>query len=339
MKKKAGDMTEAGAVKKSRRQIKAVIIVGMLLIAVDIFIPAGGEIGVERSDKHLYLVRPEEDKEAANLLLTATVEAENGIYEKKINLALAAYENGADEGTAAEEKVETEMPEDERIEYAMKSIESGINADSSKKRVELPERLESGERISWSVEKAPQSNTPAIIIIMLAVSAIIYKERFSSIRKRERENREEVLRQLPGFINRLVLLLNAGLVINNAFYKAVEESIASRESDSNYFYKNLKGIYESMRTANASMSKELRDFAVRSGVRELMRISNIIDDNISKGTELTHKLQREAELLWEERKKRCEEMGRMAETKLTLPLILFLMALIIITIAPALLEL
>ena len=73
-------------------------------------------------------------------------------------------------------------------------------------------------------------------------------------------------------------------------------------------------------------------------MKELVRISNIINDNVNKGVELTAKLQAESEMLWLNRKKSCEERGRLAETKLTLPLIIFLMVLIVITVAPALLE-
>ena len=92
-------------------------------------------------------------------------------------------------------------------------------------------------------------------------------------------------------------------------------------------------------TTNASMHVEFRKMAKESGIRELMRVSNIISDNIRKGVELTGKLQAESELLWISRKKSCEEKGRLAETKLTLPLMIFLMVLIIITVAPALMEL
>ena len=65
----------------------------------------------------------------------------------------------------------------------------------------------------------------------------------------------------------------------------------------------------------------------------------VIADNISKGVELNEKLERESELLWILRKKNCEERGKMAETKLTLPLMMLLMVLIVITVAPALIEL
>ncbi len=70
-----------------------------------------------------------------------------------------------------------------------------------------------------------------------------------------------------------------------------------------------------------------------------MRISNILSDNMSKGVDLTEKLTRESEVFGIGRKKNCEEKGRLAETKLTLPLMVFLMVLMVVTVAPALMEL
>ena len=148
-----------------------------------------------------------------------------------------------------------------------------------------------------------------------------------------------MIRQLPEFVNRLVLLLNAGLVLNSAFEKAAGENKYPEREGSDYFYSRLRDIYISSKTANGSMHGEFKRFARESGVKELMRISNILGDNISKGVNLTEKLERESELLWINRKKSCEERGRLAETKLTLPLMIFLIVLMIITIAPALMEL
>ncbi|MEG0662665.1 MAG: hypothetical protein RR472_05245, partial [Anaerovoracaceae bacterium] len=61
-------------------------------------------------------------------------------------------------------------------------------------------------------------------------------------------------------------------------------------------------------------------------------------DNIHKGADLSGKLQRESESLWFNRKKYAEEKGRLAETKLTLPLVILLLVLVMITIAPAMME-
>jgi hypothetical protein len=44
-------------------------------------------------------------------------------------------------------------------------------------------------------------------------------------------------------------------------------------------------------------------------------------------------------MLWLSRKRSSEERGRLAETKLTLPLTVFLLVLVVVTVSPALLEL
>jgi tight adherence protein C len=69
-----------------------------------------------------------------------------------------------------------------------------------------------------------------------------------------------------------------------------------------------------------------------------MRFAGVIADNIGKGSALSEKLQTESDLLWNSRKKKAEERGRIAETKLTIPMLLMLLVLVMITIAPAALE-
>lgn len=340
MKKKSGEITAEYAVRKTKKQITAVLVAGFLLMAGDLVMSLGHGIKVEGADEQLYLIRPETGEESGHLSLQAEIIGEEGVYKKNIDVMIEPYEaEKAEEEDEASEEASMVMTEEERLDYSLRSIVDTINSDNSVKRIGLPANLDTGEKIRWEVVKEHRTNTIPIAVMMVIISILLYRERFASIRKKETENKNNVIRQLPGFINRLVLLLNAGLVLTNAFEKAVEESISTGKSEGDYFYSNLKGIYMSMKTANGSMHKELRQFARRSGVQELMRISNIISDNINKGAELSNKLRSEGELLWMERKKRCEEMGRLAETKLTLPLMLFLLVLIVITVAPALLEL
>jgi hypothetical protein len=89
---------------------------------------------------------------------------------------------------------------------------------------------------------------------------------------------------------------------------------------------------------NAPLHMEFRAFAQRSGVRELSRIAGILGDHIERGSDLTVKLREECELLWFERKKQSEEKGRLAETRLTMPLAVLLCVLVLVTVSPALFE-
>jgi len=157
-------------------------------------------------------------------------------------------------------------------------------------------------------------------------------------KKMKKEAKESIIRELPEFINKLVLLLNAGLVLTSAFDRILENYEASGKEVKSYFYLQLLQVGCSMREANSPMLCEFKDFAGRSGVRELMRAANIIADNAHKGAELTEKLQSESELLWLTKKKLAEENGRLAESKMTFPLLILLLSLIMITIAPALME-
>lgn len=339
MRKKKTEISVEQINKNARRQIAAVVIVGAFVLISDIISGAsGGNITVIKSDGHMYMLRPDKNGETGYLYLNAEVETENGSVNKNINVKLDPYEektNGNEKQN--EEVLKSEVSEDERIGYELRNIASSFNNDVSIKRIELPSSLDTGEKVTWEIDE--QSNAMLIIVSVMMLSVVIYRNRYAPLKKQRKNQEESVIRNLPEFVNRLVLLLNAGLVLNSAFEKTVEESMVFHERENDYFTEHIHEIYLSMKAANGSMHTELKRFARDSGIKELIRVSNIINDNISKGVELTGKLKNENEILWISRKKSCEERCRLAETKLTLPLMIFLIVLIVIVTTPALLEL
>lgn len=323
-----------------KKKIVIITTIGLLLIAVDIVAAPKGVEVIESPYGQLCLVRPEAGENKEILSAKAIIEGNEGVYEKNIKISITPYdENGSIEDSDDKGVSEKQMSERDKIEYELRKIIDGVNDDISNKKISLPVKLDSGEKIKWDIEERRRTNAVYIIFLIIFTIIAVCKEESLKQRKLQKKNEESVLKGLPGFVNRLVLLMNAGLVLNTAFEKAIEEGADFVDNEDDYFYKGMRNIYGSMKSANGSMNKELRRFASESGVRELMRVSNIINDNISKGVELTDKLQGESEVMWVTRKKHAEEMGKLAETKLILPLILMLMVLIVITIAPALLEL
>lgn len=328
-------MDRMGLEKKARKRILITAIIGLVLIMTDLAV-SSAKTGIDlvQTDRGLYMIRPENGLAAGHGSFRVTVRGKNDTFEKKVSVALDPY------GAKKESKPDTSeegVSEEERVAQELRSMVSGFNEDSSKRRVLLPAKLKSGESLSW--EQEASRNTVPIMAVCILVMAALYKSRFRELEKKKQQERESVIRQLPEFVNRLVLLLNAGLVLSAAFERSVEESMSLSDMKKDYFYGRLHEIYIHVKTSNGSMHKELREFAKNSGIKELIRVANIISDNVSKGTGLTEKLQAESEILWMNRKKNCEERGRLAETKLTLPLVIFLLVLIVITIAPALLEL
>ena len=334
-------VTADEAAAKARKSIIAVLAAGALLIATDMVLSSQGQsAGIVESGGSIYIVRPAEDQNPGHLVLRAEVSDGDKVIEKKIDLTMDPYEKESSEEKQDDGDGEAAGKRNrEAVEMELRGIASELNSDKAVKKVKLPDSLASGEKISWEVEDKSGSNGIAIMAVTVLTAFCIYKQRLSVLEQQRRLQRESVMRQLPEFVNRLVLLLNAGLVLTSAFEKSVEESFVEDSKGDDYFYGKLREIYVLCTTTNASMHVEFRKMAKESGIRELMRVSNIISDNIRKGVELTGKLQAESELLWISRKKSCEEKGRLAETKLTLPLMIFLMVLIIITAAPALMEL
>ena len=334
-------VTADEAAAKARKSIIAVLAAGALLIATDMVLSSQGQsAGIVESGGSIYIVRPAEDQNPGHLVLRAEVSDGDKVIEKKIDLTMDPYEKESSEEKQDDGDGEAAGKRNrEAVEMELRGIASELNSDKAVKKVKLPDSLASGEKISWEVEDKSGSNGIAIMAVTVLTAFCIYRKRFSALEQQRRLQRESVMRQLPEFVNRLVLLLNAGLVLTSAFEKSVEESFVEDSKGDDYFYGKLREIYVLCTTTNASMHVEFRKMAKESGIRELMRVSNIISDNIRKGVELTGKLQAESELLWISRKKSCEEKGRLAETKLTLPLMIFLMVLIIITAAPALMEL
>ena len=72
--------------------------------------------------------------------------------------------------------------------------------------------------------------------------------RKTKLKKEKEIERRNVADELPDFTNRLVLLLNAGLVLTSAAAKITEE-----EERDCYFYKELRNINERVRNVIARL--------------------------------------------------------------------------------------
>jgi len=342
-------LTEDNLNHKAVVRILAVITAGVLLLLFDVFVGFDfSAIPLFHGKSGSYLIRPDAGSASGHVNLTAEIETRQGAVTKEYELTLYPYERESADNAPGAAKGSSSgaaggaMSEEELLAYEMRSIINSLNDDQSVRKVALPDHLRSGERVEWSSKR--NLNTPVIAMGMLLLIAIIYLKRLDPLEKLRKAQMDSVSRQLPEFASRLVLLLGAGLVLSSAFERIVEESRETASLADDYFYSRMAEIYSKIKETNSPMEQEFRAFA-RSGEsscegsRELMRISNIISDNISKGVELTEKLQSESEALWLSRKRNCEARGRLAETKLTMPLTVFLLALVVITVSPALLEL
>lgn len=339
------------------RSIRLIAVLGLLLIFADLLLSlTGQDIQILRENGSYYLLRPSVGESSGHVSLRASVKTEEDVVTRSFDVRLDPQQdsngdgasdaagNGSSDGVSdgasgASNRASDGAPSrkahaEEMISSELRSATAGFNDDLSSRKVPLPAAVSTGEPIRWSIKKSSHVLLLALMTAML--SAVVYRGRFQPLRKMELRRQRSVQKQLPVFVNELVLLMGAGLVLSRAFEAAVE---SAGEGTSDYFYSGLRRICHSIRNTNAVMHEELRNFSKESGVSEFMRVSSIISDNINKGSELTEKLEREMDSLWNARRLHAEQRGRLAETKMTIPLAVFLCVLIIITVAPAMMQL
>jgi len=271
----------------------------------------------------LTAVRMEDGEDFSSVPLR--IEAEKDGVKTRLDVILSF-----DEGVTVE-KAPQEDPE-AALKSELKELVRQLE-DSKAPVIKLPARLEDGTKLFWSGGKT--SSIPAILLLLPLSAAALYQNSREKEKTKARQKKDGILQGLPGFNNQLLLLLNSGLIFNDAF-----ERIASgyEKRTETYLGKVILEIRRQSQETGSSLTSLMSQYSKDLGIREFSRMAAIVADNQYKGVNLSDKLESESELLWNQRKKLAEERGRVAETKLAFPLAILLLVLILITAAPAILQ-
>lgn len=206
--------------------------------------------------------------------------------------------------------------------------------DSGEKTVILPAKVSNDTRLYW--ERVRNYNSVLLIVIPFMIIFIMYFD----IRKKEYDKRvrrdEMIIRSLPGFNDQLLMLLNCGLIFNDAFRTIVGGYRKNKNGD--YLGEVLSDVEEKSVKSNRNLISILQESADKIGNRWFSRVVSLIADNQKKGVDLREKLRSDGGMIWEERKKKAVGKGKLAESKLSFPLAILLVVLIIVTALPAMLQ-
>ncbi len=140
----------------------------------------------------------------------------------------------------------------------------------------------------------------------------------------------------PEIINKLTLLLGAGMTVKRAWRKIV----ADYEEEKNVW--GIRYAYEEMRQACNEMDSGITEaesyerFGRRCGTQIYVKLGALLSQNLRKGTKgMSQILKAEAIQSFEERKARARRLGEEAGTKLLAPMFLMLGVVLVIVIVPA----
>ena len=223
------------------------------------------------------------------------------------------------------------------IEAEVDSLISEIEY-SKEKKIRLPSKLHDGTSIKWTGAERKAGSVGLMITLLYAALVVIMTLDAAKEDKTEAEERKAILRGLPRFCNQLYLMMNAGLILSDAF-DTITASYRGRKVESlSSFERDLAGLREATCGHRISTAHVINEYAVRHDVKEMIRISAILSENEKRGSDVIESLARESRYLWDERKIVARESGKAIDTKMSYPLGLLLIVLIVITIAPALLN-
>lgn len=174
------------------------------------------------------------------------------------------------------------------------------------------------------------SHSGEFALIVLGISVFITD---SDLNDKIKKRRTSIQLDFPEFLNKLTLLINAGMTVTRAWEKIVTDN----KKDS-VLYKELSLSIADIRAGKSEL-QAYEDFAKRCKIPEINKFVSVILQNMKKGSnEMVSILRVQASECWEMRKRIAMRLGEESATKLLFPMMLMFMAVLIIVATPAILA-
>lgn len=235
----------------------------------------------------------------------------------------------------------------------MNAIRQADQATKTTPFLKLPETAE-GTPVTWSLPDS--SLLPLILLLFAGLTAIIPVRRSEDLKKEIRERHDKLERSYPVFVHRMVLMLSAGMTVRrsweilladlkahsgsrNAASVSPASAVLRRSGDTvDYLAREMHFSWLQMRSGISEI-RVYREFGARIGQPAYEQFSQLLVQIIRKGRGgIGDMMLREAENAQRARRDTAKKLGETAETKLLLPMIILLTVVILIVMAPALLD-
>ena len=223
-----------------------------------------------------------------------------------------------------------QQSEKELIEELLRSAQL---TDPEKESFLLPKSVE-GKKITWEVK-----NTIGFQVLggtlLTAIAIFFFKDR--DTHELAEKKKQEAKRKYPEIVQKLTLYMEAGLTVRAAFGRVAEDYEQARNRGA-----AKQAAYEELLMANRELrmgiseSAAYENFGKRTGVREYIRLSTFLTQNVKKGsTQLLQQLREEAKTAEEMQMQNARKLSEEASTKLLLPMMLLLLMVMILIMYPA----
>lgn len=263
--------------------------------------------------------------------LIANVQRDNKSLSQDVILRKNVDKNNGKEAHGSSHDIEAEMSAS--LGIAVSRLE-----ESRSKKIVLPSKLDDGSVVTWSKSEKSNRGWMMIIALYVLIGIAVILDKYDKLRKADIDMRKQILKALPRFTNQLLLMMNSGVILSDAFHKICYGYSMMQVEHQGELERNIIAMTESAELTNRSIPLMFSELAKKYSVKELMRISTVLRENEKRGSNIQEKLERESTFLWDIRKVIAREQGKLIDTKMTYPLGLLLVLLIVITMAPAMMS-
>lgn len=175
-------------------------------------------------------------------------------------------------------------------------------------------------------------NGTLLVYFLILICAFIISDDLK-LKNRVKKRRLEIQIEFPNFINKLTLLINAGMTMSKAW-----ERISCDCRKTGDFYNEVDKVVVEIKSGK-SEAEAFSQFAKRVKTPEISRLmSTIVQSTKRGGNDLVLSLRLLSNECWEMRKNAIKRLGEEASTKLLFPMIIMFLAVIIIVVTPAIIS-
>ena len=152
----------------------------------------------------------------------------------------------------------------------------------------------------------------------------------STLENKIKERQDKIKREFPEFVNKMVLLVNAGMTVPKIWEKIVRENKKDTPLQAELFQ-----TYQDMQNGMGEV-EAIDTFGRRCRVKEIMKFTTVISNSMKRGgADLVAALMQQSRECWDMRCDQAKESGAKLSTKLLIPTFMVFIALILTVLAPA----
>lgn len=219
------------------------------------------------------------------------------------------------------------------LKQEVEQLEQGTR---QKESFVLPDEIE-GKQLTWTQKRENRWHYVLLLGIALCVY-LVYREQ-ERVKQEKRRRAESLLRNYPGMISKLTMLLSTGTTIRNAWEKIVQNYEQQKES------MGIQPVYEEMlitlreMQGGVSEAEAYERYGKRCGTSTYLKFGTLLSQNLRKGSKgISEILRMEAIQSFENRKSTAKRLGEEAGTKLLVPMLGMLAVVFIMVMVPAFLS-